>query len=316
MHVHVEDFPATLPPELVAEVETLLREVEAADGVAALSEQFLRGLADAAVGHRHRIARRVEAGAGAPANAAAGTLVGVLAAGKEDAELAVAPQARRAGVATALLEGQGVSLWAHGDLDPARGLAAARGMEAGRTLLVMGIEDPSLADVVTGYAVPEGLVELDLAESCARWGEEAVLSAWVRANNEAFDWHPEQGGWDVERLRRGMDTEWFDARGVRFYWMAGENDTSSTPVLVGFHWTKMLKDVTPVTGEVYVVGLAHVGRGKGWGGPLVRAGLSFLRAEGAGSVILYVESDNLPAIRAYEKLGFVTCERHTLYRAK
>lgn len=314
MHVHVEDFPATLPPALVAEVESLLQEVEAADGVAALSEQFLRGLADAAVGHRHRIARRGDVKAGVPADGVEGELVGVLAAGAEDAELAVAPGARRAGVATALLEGQDVNLWAHGDLEPARGLAAARGMEAGRTLLVMGIDNPALAAAVEGYAVPEGLVELDLAESCARWGEENVLSAWVQANNEAFDWHPEQGGWDVGRLRRGTDTEWFDPRGVRFYWMVGENDTSTTPVLVGFHWTKMLKDVTPVTSEVYVVGLAHVGRGKGWGGPLVQAGLVHLVGKGAGSVILYVESDNLPAIRAYEELGFGVCERHTLYR--
>ncbi|MFD1051886.1 GNAT family N-acetyltransferase, partial [Kibdelosporangium lantanae] len=71
--------------------------------------------------------------------------------------------------------------------------------------------------------------------------------------------------------------------------------------LLGFHWTKVHPDGT---GEVYVVGVDPDAQGGGLGKALTLAGLRYLRGLDLRKVILYVESDNAPAIAVYAKLGF------------
>ena len=61
------------------------------------------------------------------------------------------------------------------------------------------------------------------------------------------------------------------------------------------------------------MGLSEAYRGRGLGGPLLTAGLQRMVAKGADKVILYVEADNEPAVKAYEKLGFGTAEEHCVW---
>ncbi|SQG65338.1 MshD acetyltransferase [Corynebacterium renale] len=294
-----------LEPNHVEEILEIARRAQEEDGVAPLSEQFLVGLDDATLKHSHLVAQQ------------AGRIIGVAAvdAGKpQTAELVVDPQFRREGAGSALLKELGdTPVWAHGDLPEAQELARATGRSAGRTLLVMEIKDPDLADVTEVAELPENYFLTDLTQAEQRWDVAWVLDQWLGANNEAFDWHPEQGGWDHERLERALHAPWFRATDVLFLW---HFDSDGAPHLAGFHWTKWhTTDVTEGTGygEVYVIGLASDFRGKQLGDPLLRAGLHHLYQRGARKIILYVEDDNEPAVKAYKRLGFEVAEKHVVY---
>lgn len=260
-----------------------------ADGIAPLSEQFLRGLSEQ-LGHAHLTAEED------------GAVVGIAAFDGATAELVVHPDYRRRGIATALINAlETAPIWAHGNLPAARALAAGRGWASIRELLVMEtqLDNPTATP-------PAGMELLSLEQSIARFGEDAALDAWLQANNEAFSWHPEQGGWDRDRLAVAMRASWFNPADVLLLW----NTTDNGPEIVGFHWTK---DHGDGLGEIYVVGLAANYRGAGLGTPLIQLGLAHLARTGAERVILYVEANNTPAVAAYEKLGFATTEQHVLY---
>ncbi len=298
-------------------VDNLLHSAQRADGYAPFSEQFLLGLRDDALGHQHFVQEEH------------GQLAGVLALDGATAEMAVAPDHRRHGVGTALLaqaraaladaaepddaaqpsEAADLQVWAHGNVAAAQAFAAAHGMEPVRRLWVMEVAGSALEAAATGPA-PEMTVA-NYAESVERWGKDTVDEAWLEVNNQAFSWHPEQGGWDLARLHRGMEAEWFDPADVILLW---DETAGATPALAGFHWTKWHTEETPAFGEVYVVGLADAYRGRKLGGPLLRAGLRRMLDRGADRVILYVESDNGPAVKAYEALGFAAAEEHAVYR--
>ena len=70
--------------------------------------------------------------------------------------------------------------------------------------------------------------------------------------------------------------------------------------MLGFHWTKQH---SPSLGEVYVVAIDPEAQGRGLGRALTLAGLHHLAARGLDEVLLYVESDNAPAIAVYSRLG-------------
>ncbi|MFC3850336.1 mycothiol synthase [Corynebacterium hansenii] len=280
-----------------AEARALLAAIESADGVEPFGEAFVRGLSDPAAGHRHL--RVLDDG----------TLIGLAGVADDSAELAVSADFRRRGAGRALLDavdglvGKRLPVWAHGDVAGAGELAAATGRRVVRELLQMTAAGEAVAALGDEDA-PEGIRLEDLPTARARMGEGAVDEAWLAVNNGAFDWHPEQGGWDLAQLRRGRDVEWFDPAGVLFAVDEGSGE------ILGFHWTKWHGGGV---GEVYVIGLAGAARGRGVGGWLTRAGMRHLRDRGADRVILYVEGDNVPAVRTYERTGFDVTRRDVMY---
>lgn len=266
----------------------MLKEVRAIDGVEALSEQFVRGLAEPGLGHTHYTV------------SVDGRIVGLAATDGETSELAVHPAHRRQGIGRELVDAIPTNgVWAHGDLPPAQALASSLGLNKTRELLVMAIDGDALREAAV-YDNPAGITNSSL--KTAPGTRDEVEGKWLKANNEAFHWHPEQGGWDRNRLTRAQSASWFKESNVLFLWEGDE--------LVGFHWVKKHSDELQ---EIYVVGLAEAYRGKGLGDPLVRLGLRHMANGGARRVILYVEADNDSAVAAYEKLGFTVAERHVVY---
>ncbi|VEH04476.1 GCN5-related N-acetyltransferase [Corynebacterium kutscheri] len=292
---HLYDFP-----DLAIQAHQLLEVVEDHDGTAAFSEQFIFGIDDAQRRHRYIIALDGP------------QLVGLAADDGATVELAVTPAYRRRKVGTQLVRSfmKPPSVWAHGNLFEAQRFADALNFIATRELLVMTIKNPALINAST-FTLPKGYQVCDLVAAQMRC--ENIEDRWLEVNNEAFSWHPEQGGWDKDRLRRAQATDWFNPHDVLF--LIDNRDTTQ-PRIAGFHWLKRHGKLAQAElGEVYVVGLADAYRGQKLGDPLVRMGLAHLLKAGAQEIILYVEADNTPAINAYKQLGFSVTEQHCLYTA-
>lgn len=127
---------------------------------------------------------------------------------------------------------------------------------------------------------------------------------FLRVNNRAFHWHPEQGGMTPGDLADRMAESWFDAEGFRLYEQDGQ--------LAGFCWTKVHPDETPPAGEIYAIAVDPDFHGQGLGKPMTLAGLDYLADQGLTVGFLYVESDNDPAVATYRSLGF---DHHSTNRA-
>jgi mycothiol synthase len=124
--------------------------------------------------------------------------------------------------------------------------------------------------------------------------------AFLAVNNRAFSWHPEQGGMTLEGLAERMAEPWFDAAGFLLHERDGR--------LAGFCWTKVhAADAAggdPAMGEIYAIAIDPDFHGQGLGAPMTLAGLAWLADQGLDVGMLYVESDNGPAVRTYERIGF------------
>ena len=161
-----------------------------------------------------------------------------------------------------------------------------------------------------GLALERSLYEMRVALPLAarasvatRGFTSADVDAWLRVNNRAFADHPEQGGWNRDTLATRLTEPWFDADGFRLY----EHDG----VVAAFCWTKVHDEMTPPVGEIYVIGVDPDLHGRGLGRELTLAGLDWMSDHGLTEAMLFVDGDNVPARRLYEKLGFVT--RRTRY---
>ncbi|SDQ80194.1 mycothiol synthase [Thermostaphylospora chromogena] len=220
-------------------------------------------------------------------------------------ELVVHPDFRRRGYGRTLLEtvlgkteGR-LRLWAHGDLPAAARLAAATGFDRMRALWRMR---RSLTEPIPDREIPAGV-----RVRTFRPGQDE--QAWLALNARAFAFHPEQGAWTLDDLKRREQESWFDPEGF----FLAERDGR----LAGFHWTKVHGDgehAHEPIGEVYVVGVDPDEQGTGLGKALTLVGLRHLRARGLTQVMLYVDETNTPAIRLYERLGFTRWDTDVMYR--
>ncbi|WP_436697952.1 mycothiol synthase [Nocardioides sp. BYT-33-1] len=215
-------------------------------------------------------------------------------------DLVVAPGRRGSGLgaslgALAVAEPGPLTAWSHGDHPAAAALAQRWGFVRTRELWVM--RRPA--------AVPLPSVEPPAGVRIRDYGA-SDADALIAVNAAAFAHHPEQGAMDAAGLAERMAEPWFDPAGLL---LAVDDDGE----LLGFHWTKQ-HDAS--LGEVYVVGIAPAAQGRGLGRVLTIAGLHHLAARGVSEVLLYVESDNTPARRLYEALGFrhAAADTHVQYQ--
>ena len=188
--------------------------------------------------------------------------------------------------------------WSHGDHPAAAHLAAALGYERERELLQLH------TDPLDRLTLPEPRTPEDTTIRPFAPGDE---DGWLQVNNAAFDWHPEQGGQARSDIAAIVDAPGFDPADVLIAERAG--------AVIGFHHTKLHRDHPSgaVTGEVYVIGVDPAVHAAGVGRALTVAGMHHLRGIGAEVVELYVESDNVPARRLYESLGFTHTIVHVSY---
>lgn len=129
-------------------------------------------------------------------------------------------------------------------------------------------------------------------------------TSFLEVNSRAFHWHPEQGTLNIEKLTDIFEEDWFEEEGFRLY----EIDDK----LAGFCWTKIHSESTGNIGEIFAIAVDPKFHGKGLGKPLTVSGLQHIASKGITSGMLYVESDNLPAIHVYNQIGF---RIHTINRA-
>jgi len=291
----------------IAQVQALVAAATNVDGTAPLSEHVLLHLrhggdTDAA----HLLAREADELVGF----AHLDLTDPVAGGA--GELVVHPEHRRAGLGTRIVQalldrtaqagapvGGRLRLWAHGEHPGAVALARSLGFTQARVLwqmrrsLLAPLAEPRLPD---GVRLRPFVVGEDEQE-------------FLRVNNAAFDWHPEQGGWDLEQVKLREAEPWFDPQG---FLLAVDADNR----LLGFHWTKVHGEGAhshePI-GEVYVLGVDPSARGLRLGAALTLAGLRHLRDRGLRQVMLYVEGDNAAAVRLYTGLGFTRWDTDVSY---
>jgi mycothiol synthase len=101
-----------------------------------------------------------------------------------------------------------------------------------------------------------------------------------------------------------MAEPWWDPAGLVLVVEAAEPD-----VLAASHWTKVDPPDGDV-GEVYVVAVSPDRQGQGLGRAVTVLGLDHLRSLGLARVVLYVDEDNVAAVRTYAALGFEDVEVH------
>ncbi|GAA3690777.1 mycothiol synthase [Terrabacter ginsenosidimutans] len=297
-NVALRDATNPLTPDESDAVLALASEAAAVDGSQALSEQFRLSVR---AREHDRVDHLLATGPG-------GELVGYAQSrtgdGPPSGELVVAPAARRSGVGSTLLASlpDGIRLWSHATgaaADAAAAFARANGLVAVRSLHVMG---RSLRD---GPAWPSASLDPRYAVRSFEPGRDE--DAWLALNAAAFAHHPEQGSLRRADLDQRTAEPWWDPAGLILVVEADDPD-----VIAASHWTKVDPPGGDV-GEVYVVAVSPDRQGQGLGRAVTVLGLDHLRSLGLDRVVLYVDEDNVAAVRTYAALGFVDVEVHRQY---
>ncbi|NWF27720.1 mycothiol synthase [Streptomyces sp. PKU-EA00015] len=219
------------------------------------------------------------------------------------AELVVHPSHRGRGhgraLGTTLLDASGkrLRMWAHGGKSAARHMAQVLGLTLFRELR-------QLRRPLGPQSIPEPTYPRGVTVRTFVPGQDDA--EWLAVNAEAFAHHPEQGSLTQRDLDDRKAEPWFDPKGFFLAEREGR--------IVGFHWTKVHAEEQ--LGEVYVVGISPDAQGGGLGRALTATGLRHLAAQGLPTAMLYVDADNLAALRVYEQLGFVTHEVDLMYRTE
>jgi mycothiol synthase len=123
--------------------------------------------------------------------------------------------------------------------------------------------------------------------------------AFLRVNNLAFAWHPDQSDQTHDQLNELVQEPWFDAEGFLLHEIDG--------TLAGFCWTRVHAETAtdPQLGEIFVIAVDPSFHGQGLGRSLTIAGLAFLASKSIEVGMLHVEHDNVAAQSLYRDLGFV-----------
>lgn len=292
-----------LTPEQSARVFAIANEAAQIDGVNPLSEHVALHLRQGGDDHDSHFLATLE-----------DTIVGYAHLDTSDAvegpsaELVVAPSARRNGIGKELLAHlintapDRLRLWSHGDHASAEELSKTLGFVRTRRLLQMrrSLELP-LPQIKTP-------ANLNITSFSHRDIEE-----WLAVHARSFSGHPEQGIWNKSDLEIRLAEPWFDPLGF----FIARDETSK---IVAFCWTKIHgNSISPIhghqtIGEIYVIGVDPQHGGRGYGKALVLQGLSYMRDRGLRTAMLYVESDNHPALKLYQSLQFTEWAVDVMYR--
>ena len=140
---------------------------------------------------------------------------------------------------------------------------------------------------------------------CRSFRRDADEAEFLRVNNLAFAWHPDQSDWTHDRLAARITEPWFSPEGFLVHEKDGR--------MLAFCWTKVhpAYGEEPELGEIYVIGVDPSAHGRGLGTEMVLAGLDHLCSLGITTGMLHVEADNHPALQMYERLGF---SRHSAHQ--
>lgn len=307
MQVNIEVHEHLLP-ELIDQVKKIIRAATATDEMAPLSEHVLIHLNQGGdYADEHFLARLED-----------GLVVGYLHLDKTDevagpvVEIVVHPDFRNQGIGTKLVlfakekvKDARLRLWAHGELGSAYALAHKLGFTKSRELWQMR---RSL------YAeLPK--LELTKNVSLRNFVTNQDEEKFITLNSQVFAKHPEQGRLALSDLIIRMNEGWFTTEG---FFLA--EDVNSN--LIGFNWTKIHGSETNESnhghfkiGEIYVLGVSPANRENGLGRAMAIRGLEYLRDQGLGAAMLYVDRDNLPAIKLYESIGFAHWDTDVMFQA-
>jgi mycothiol synthase len=289
-----------LSPEKVLEVQQIIRAATLVDDLAPLSEHVLIHLQLASNSAKeHLLARNL-----------AGKLVGYLHLDKSDevsgpvVEVVVHPEFRNQKIGTELvqqaierLQDTRLKLWAHGELSSAYAMAKKLGFSKVRELWQMR---RSLYAELPKFEIPKDT----LIDSFKVSQDE---QAYLKLNAKVFAEHPEQGRLDEAGLAIRMGEGWFNPDGF----LVARNSSAE---LTGFNWTKIHDVGHHALGEIYVLGVSPDKRGTGLGRALAIAGLDYLRSQGLSAAMLYVDQNNLSAIKLYESIGFAHWDTDVMFQ--
>lgn len=295
----------------VAEVKELTFAAIAHDDLAPLSEHVLIHLNQGGDSEDEHILARSDIG----------QLIGYLHLDQTDVvagpvvESVVHPEFRRRGIGSALIreaeartESSRLRLWAHGELSSAYELAHKLGYLKARELWQMR---RSLFASLPKAEIPDGVT---IRNFVVGQDEEA----WLALNAQVFMNHPEQGAWSLSDLKVRMSESWFDPEGFLLAFRIVDGKEK----FVGFHWTKIHGGKKssaggahdhPEVGEVYVLGVIPEERGTGLSKALTVRGLDYLRRQGLGAAMLYVDADNSAAKALYESLEFAHWDTDVMF---
>ena len=283
-----------------ARVRSLLDEAQREDGFPALSDQASLGAHDGAPGEAVAL---LAAAPGSDALDGYATLSRRQ--GTWSLEAVVRPALRDgpSDVLGALLDaaleeaasrgGGQVHAWLRADLERGAARMAARGLHPTRELLQLRAPMPPTA--------LQDAISPPVSVRPFRPGRDE--QAWLAVNARAFAGHPEQGAWTIADLERRELAPWFDPGGFLLH------DEGTR--LAAFCWTKV--HLSPVLGEIYVIGVDPDYQGRGLGRALTRVGLGHLATRGVPTAMLYVERTNTPALVLYRSLGFTEHHREVQF---
>jgi mycothiol synthase len=226
-------------------------------------------------------------------------------------EAVVHPQHRGKGLGALILKeaikicGDKTRIWSHGDLPPAKAIAASLKLERLWSNLLMSKSLGEIQPVTSKYPIRTFIPGLD-------------NQAFLDLNNKVFADYPDQGGWSEDDLKVRLNESWFDDKGFFVAEDKGE--------LIGFCWIKIHGAHThshtggnddhghEALGEIYVLAVNPDYKGQGVGRDLTITGLNYLKYQGLNNVMLYVGVENKPAFKLYKSLGFNEFGSDVMYR--
>ncbi len=215
-------------------------------------------------------------------------------------DLTVHPDHRRRGhgrrlVAASLdlVRSRGLSrlvLYGPADREPAAGFIEALGFTYHSTLW--------LFELAPSVQVPPAVFPEEVVVRSFR--PESDLPAFVDLANASFRDHPTPMTFTEAGVAHTHALPDFDSDGIL---LVGPRDDPDRPI----GWTKVEHEMTEAgvrRGFVSFVGVLPEWRGRGIGRELLRWGVDYVRAAGAGTVELNVEATNERALELYRRTGF------------